>query len=75
MMLLGMISHLDDAVGRIVQTLEDTGMRENTLIVFASDVSFVQNKLICIVTDPLNVIIACARHGVKPAVVKHCWYF
>ena len=27
------------------------------------------------VTNPLNVMIACARHGVKPAVVKHCCYF
>ena len=27
------------------------------------------------VTNPPNIIIACARHGVKPAVVKHCCYF
>ena len=27
------------------------------------------------VTNPLYVMTACARHGVKPAVVKHCCYF
>jgi len=31
------LSHLDDAVGRIVAALERTGQRENTLIVFTSD--------------------------------------
>jgi arylsulfatase A-like enzyme len=31
------ISHMDDAIGRIVETLEESGLRENTLIVFTSD--------------------------------------
>ncbi|MCA9165121.1 MAG: sulfatase-like hydrolase/transferase, partial [Planctomycetales bacterium] len=31
------IMHLDDAVGRIIATLEETGRRENTLLVFTSD--------------------------------------
>lgn len=32
-----MISHLDDAVGRIIQTLKDTGKYEDTIIVFSAD--------------------------------------
>jgi arylsulfatase A-like enzyme len=31
------IMHLDDAVGKIVATLEKTGLRENTLLIFTSD--------------------------------------
>jgi arylsulfatase A-like enzyme len=31
------VTHLDDGVGRIVEALERTGLRENTLIVFSSD--------------------------------------
>ena len=31
------ILHLDDAVGKIVQAVENTGQRENTLIIFTSD--------------------------------------
>jgi len=31
------VSHMDDAVGRIVAALDETGQRENTLIVFFSD--------------------------------------
>jgi len=34
---LAMISSMDDAVGRITQTLEDEGIRDNTLIVYISD--------------------------------------
>jgi arylsulfatase A-like enzyme len=33
----GMISHLDEQVGRILQALKETGVAENTIIVFASD--------------------------------------
>jgi arylsulfatase A-like enzyme len=31
------VTHVDDGVGQIVQALERTGQRENTLIVFSSD--------------------------------------
>ena len=31
------VTHLDDGVGRIVTALEQSGLRENTLIVFSSD--------------------------------------
>jgi len=31
------VMHLDDAVGRIMQALEDKGVRDNTLLVFTSD--------------------------------------
>jgi arylsulfatase A-like enzyme len=33
----GTISHVDDEIGRILETLEATGQAENTLIVFSSD--------------------------------------
>ena len=32
-----MIKHLDDGIGRLLQGLDDMGLRENTLIIFASD--------------------------------------
>ena len=33
----GMISHQDEAIGQILATLEETGLRENTLIVYTAD--------------------------------------
>ncbi len=33
----GMVSYVDDKVGRIMKTLEETGLAENTLVVFAVD--------------------------------------
>ena len=33
----GMITHIDDQVGRLVQTLEDQGVLDDTLIIFTSD--------------------------------------
>jgi arylsulfatase A-like enzyme len=33
----GLISHLDREIGRILQCVEDAGLRERTIIVFASD--------------------------------------
>jgi len=33
----GMISYIDDKIGKILDTLEKTGLRENTAIVFTSD--------------------------------------
>jgi arylsulfatase A-like enzyme len=35
--LAGMLAAVDEAIGQIVATLEETGQRENTLIVFSSD--------------------------------------
>ncbi len=34
---LGMVAMIDDAVGRLLQTLESSGQAENTLVVFTSD--------------------------------------
>ncbi len=33
----GMISHLDHQIGRILTTIEDQGLREKTVVIFASD--------------------------------------
>lgn len=33
----GMVKHLDDSVGAIMKTLKETGLAENTLVVFSSD--------------------------------------
>lgn len=33
----GMITHIDDCVGRLLETLQDTGQAENTVVVFLSD--------------------------------------
>jgi len=33
----GMVKHLDDSVGEIMKTLEETGLAKNTLVVFSSD--------------------------------------
>jgi arylsulfatase A-like enzyme len=32
-----MISHLDDSIGRVVKSLKDSGMYEDTIIIFAAD--------------------------------------
>lgn len=32
-----LITHVDDQIGRILQTLEDTGLREQTIVIFTSD--------------------------------------
>lgn len=31
------VSHMDDGIGRIIETLEQSGIRENTLVLFISD--------------------------------------
>lgn len=36
-LLLAAIHHMDDGIGRIIQALEKTGKRENTLVMFSSD--------------------------------------
>ena len=54
----------------------DKGLLKNYRSVTSlSLLSKVVEKVVAGVTNPLHVIIACARHGVKPAVVKHCCYF
>ena len=35
--LVALIEHLDDGVGRVLQTLRDTGFEQNTLVIFTSD--------------------------------------
>lgn len=32
-----MVKHLDDALGRVIAALEDTGLAENTIVIFTSD--------------------------------------
>ena len=41
-----MVTQMDDGVGRVVDALNETGMIDNTLIVFMSDVS-VKTKAVC----------------------------
>ena len=36
-LLLAVVNHLDHAIGEVVQALEESGQRENTLILFSSD--------------------------------------
>ena len=36
---LGMVTQVDDAVGYVMQALEDKGIKNNTLIIWMSDVS------------------------------------
>ena len=36
-LLLAAVHHLDDAIGKIIKTLEEEGKLENTLILFSSD--------------------------------------
>ena len=38
-MVLGMVTHVDEAVGELIQSLKDKGLYENTVIGFSSDVS------------------------------------
>ncbi|MCJ7505572.1 sulfatase-like hydrolase/transferase [Candidatus Bathyarchaeota archaeon] len=33
----GLITHMDEQIGRILQALDDTGLADNTLLIFASD--------------------------------------
>ena len=33
----GLVSQLDDAVGRVLQVLEETGLAENTIVIYTSD--------------------------------------
>ena len=44
---MAMMSALDDSVGATVQALKDNGMYDNSVIIFMSDVSYI--NVICIV--------------------------
>ncbi|MAG92435.1 MAG: N-acetylgalactosamine 6-sulfate sulfatase [Planctomycetaceae bacterium] len=35
--LVALIEHMDDGIGRVMQTLTDTGLSKNTIVVFSSD--------------------------------------
>ncbi|MDA1052752.1 MAG: sulfatase [Planctomycetota bacterium] len=35
--LVALIEHMDDGIGRVMRTLEETGVAENTLVIFSSD--------------------------------------
>jgi arylsulfatase A-like enzyme len=56
--LAAMVSQLDDSVGRLVQALDETNQRRNTLIVFTSDnggIESLENHYVGTVPDsPLN---------------------
>lgn len=55
-----MISCLDDQVGRVVQTLDKTGQRDNTLIVFHSDNGGTRNAIFAgVMADMSKVKIPC----------------
>ncbi len=66
--MLAMVSQLDDAVGRLVTALDDTGQRADTLVVFTSDnggITAVENHYVSDVPDsPLNSVNA-PLHGQK----------
>ncbi|MFG0328090.1 MAG: arylsulfatase [Phycisphaerales bacterium JB037] len=55
-----MVSCLDDEIGRVVDALNRTGMRENTLIVFHSDNGGTKNALFAgVMADMSNITIPC----------------
>jgi len=35
--LIALIEHFDDGIGKIIQTLDESGLRDNTLVIFTSD--------------------------------------
>lgn len=35
--LVALIEHMDDGIGRVLRTLEETGLRDDTLVIFTSD--------------------------------------
>ena len=56
----GMVTCLDDQVGRVVAALEEKGMRDNTLIVFHSDNGGTNNPLFAgVIADTSKMKIPC----------------
>ncbi len=56
----GMVSCLDDEIGRVVAALEKSGMRENTLIVFHSDNGGTNNPMFAgVMADVSKIKIPC----------------
>jgi len=56
----GMVSCLDDEIGRVVGALDDSGLRDNTLIVFQSDNGGTRNAMFAgVMADMANVKIPC----------------
>ena len=42
---LAMVSHIDNGVTRVMEALEETGMENNTLIVYMADVSLKRSSI------------------------------
>lgn len=55
----GMVSAMDDQIGRVLQTLEQKGIREQTLIVFQSDNGGTRNKMFAGEGDMSKVNLPC----------------
>lgn len=56
----GMISCLDDEIGRVVRALERAGMRERTIIIFHSDNGGTRNALFSgVMTDMSKIVLPC----------------
>lgn len=56
----GMVSALDDEIGRVVEALEGRGMRENTLIIFHSDNGGTRNAMLAgVMADMSDVVLPC----------------
>ena len=52
-----MVSALDEAIGNITDQLRETGLYDDTLIVFTADVSFVETKNnTCIFPGPSKML-------------------
>ncbi|MEQ9409305.1 MAG: sulfatase-like hydrolase/transferase [Fuerstiella sp.] len=63
---------IDDQVGRILQVLDETGQRENTVVIFMSD----QGELYDLVADPdefVNLWNSPAHQNMKLRLMKSCF--
>jgi len=56
----GMVACLDDEIGRVVEALEEKGLRQNTLILFHSDNGGTRNALFAgVMADMSKVVLPC----------------